>query len=129
MQGQQVYTQQPMQGQQVSAPINGQYATQTAKETNPKLEENKFGQIYGMMNDLMEGKTDLPSMLNFIQSSDGDFIKGMLVGGALTFLLNNEAVKGAIAGVFGSSFGSLFGENEAEPQVADMIKEQEAGQE
>ncbi len=82
-----------------------------------------------MMNDLMEGKTDLPSMLNFIQSSDGDFIKGMLVGGALTFLLNNEAVKGAIAGVFGSSFGSLFGENEAEPQVADMIKEQEAGQE
>lgn len=112
--------------QDASSAFNGQYANQNAKETNPKYQENKFGQVYGMMNDIMEGKADMSSVLNFIQSSDGDFVKGMLVGGALTFLLNNDAVKGALAGVFGSTLGSFFGEEEGEMQVEDMIREQEA---
>ncbi len=134
------FLQQPSQGQQfaaqpgqfamgmqdASSAFNGQYANQNAKETNPKYQENKFGQVYGMMNDIMEGKADMSSVLNFIQSSDGDFVKGMLVGGALTFLLNNDAVKGALAGVFGSTLGSFFGEEEGEMQVEDMIREQEA---
>lgn len=74
--------------------------------TEPKYEQNRFGEVYGMFNDAMNGKADPGKILGFLQASGEDFWKGALVGAAAVFLCNNAAVKGALAGTFGSMFGA-----------------------
>lgn len=95
---------QPM-GQSAQAGIPG-----TPEGAEPKFDQNRFGEVYGMVNDVMNGEAEPAKLLGFLSSAGGDFWKGALVGAAAVFLLNNDAVKGAVAGVFGSVFGGQDGD-------------------
>jgi hypothetical protein len=90
---------QPM-GQGAQAGMPG-----TPEGAEPKFDQNRLGEVYGMVNDVMNGEAEPAKLLGFLSSAGGDFWKGALVGAAAVFLLNNDAVKGAVAGVFGSVIG------------------------
>jgi hypothetical protein len=77
----------------------------TPEGAEPKFDQNRLGEVYGMVNDVMNGEAEPAKLLGFLSSAGGDFWKGALVGAAAVFLLNNDAVKGAVAGVFGSVIG------------------------
>jgi hypothetical protein len=77
-------------------------------------DQNRLGEMYGMVNDLMEGKADSSKILGFLGGSGGDFWKGALVGAAVVFLLNNKDVKDAVAGTLGAVFGGAAGAAAAE---------------
>lgn len=95
---------QPM-GQGAQAGMPG-----TPQGAEPKFDQNRLGEVYGMVNDVMNGEAEPAKLLGFLSSAGGDFWKGALVGAAAVFLLNNDAVKGAVAGVFGSVFGGQDGD-------------------
>lgn len=101
---------QGLQGQ-AGQQAQGQAAQQGQGQNRPegaerKYEENRFGDAYGMLSDVMNGQADPGKILGFLQSPGGDFWKGALVGAAAVFLINNDAVKGALAGAFGGLFGA-----------------------
>lgn len=64
-----------------------------------------MGQMYGMMNDVMQGKGDPGKLLGLFQAPGGEFWKGALVGAAAVLLLNSGSVKETLAGVFGAMTG------------------------
>lgn len=86
--------------------------------TEPKYDQNRFGEVYGMFSDAVNGKADPGKILGFLQASGEDFWKGTLVGAAAVFLLNNSAVKGALAGTFGAMFGAASEEAPAKTKAA-----------
>ncbi len=65
-----------------------------------KHDEHKFGQMFGIMNDIARGQTDPSKIMSLLEGFDGHFWKGALVGAAATLLLGSDAVRGAIAGIF-----------------------------
>ena len=79
----------------------------------PKFDQQKLGKIYSTVTDVMNGEADPTSLIGLFAENSGDFWKGALVGAAAVVLLNNDAVKGALAGVAGS-VGSMFGESDPE---------------
>lgn len=64
-----------------------------------------MGQMYGMMQDVMQGKGDPGKLLGLFQSPGGEFWKGAIVGAAAVMLFNSSAVKDTLAGVFGAMGG------------------------
>lgn len=64
-----------------------------------------MGQMYGMMNDVMQGKGDPGKLLGLFQAPGGEFWKGAIVGAAAVLLFNSSAVKDTLAGVFGAMGG------------------------
>lgn len=88
------------QGQAPGAGIPG-----TPEGAEPKFDQNRMGEVYGMVNDVMNGEADASKLIGMLTSTGGDFWKGALVGAAAVFLLNNDAVKGAVAGTFGAFLG------------------------
>ncbi|MGE4292145.1 MAG: hypothetical protein AB7E32_08040 [Desulfovibrio sp.] len=84
----------------------------TPDGAEPKFDQNRFGEVYGMVNDVMNGEAEPAKLLGFLSGAGNDFWKGALVGAAAVFLLNNDAVKGAVAGVFGSVFGGQGGDKQ-----------------
>ncbi|NDV18413.1 hypothetical protein GO013_03140 [Pseudodesulfovibrio sp. JC047] len=86
-----------------TAGINGQGIPEG---TDPKFDQNKFGQMYTVMNDVMNGEPDPTKIMALFQETDGDFWKGAIVGAAVGFLASNETVRGAVTGVVGSMFGN-----------------------
>ncbi|NDV24865.1 hypothetical protein [Desulfovibrio sp. JC022] len=102
-----------MQAAQTFQPdLNAQAAPETAQA---KVDQNKLGQMYGVMTDIMNGEADPEKIMSLFQDTDGDFWKGAIVGAAVGFLASNESVRGAVAGVVGSMLG---GEKDPEgPQV------------
>jgi hypothetical protein len=94
-------------GQGASAGIPG-----TPPGAEPKFDQHRMGEVYGMVNDVMNGEAEPAKLLGFLSSAGGDFWKGALVGAAAVFLLNNDAVKGAVAGAFGSVFGGQQDEDQ-----------------
>ena len=73
---------------------------------------NQFGQVFGMVTDLMNGKADMSSMAQFLDTSDPRFWKGALVGAALALLLTSSSVKNSISGLMGGLFGSSQDQDE-----------------
>ena len=91
------------QADQAASQTSGMFGQQRPEGAQPKLDQNKFGQMYGMIDDVMNGNVDPAKIFGFLESSGGDFWKGAIVGAAAVFLVNNDAVKGAVASMFGSS--------------------------
>lgn len=79
----------------------------------PKFDQQKLGKIYSTVNDVINGDADPTSLIGLFAENSGDFWKGALVGAAAVVLLNNDAVKGALAGVAGS-VGAMFGDSDPE---------------
>ena len=112
----QYYTQQPMQGMgaQMSPAEAAAYAagmaaaansTEASQAAEPKFDQNRLGEMFSMVDDVMNGEADPSKIMSFLQNSDGDFLKGAVVGAAAMFLLNTPVVKETLAGVFGAAFG------------------------
>ena len=64
-----------------------------------------FGQMFGMVNDIMNGKTDPTALAGLLDTSDTRFWKGLIVGAALTFLLTNTGIKDSVGNMVGGLFG------------------------
>ncbi len=106
-------------GGQAGAQAQGQGQGQNRPESaERKFEQNRFGDMYGMLNDALNGKTDPGKILGFFQASGEDFWKGALMGAAAVFLFSNTAVKDALSG----TFGSLFGGKEETPAKTKTAK-------
>ena len=67
---------------------------------------SQFGQMFGVVNDIMNGKADPSTLAGLLDTSDPRFWKGMLMGAALTFLLTNASVKDSVSGLVGGLFGA-----------------------
>lgn len=91
----------------------GMFGQQAPEGTEPKFDQEKLGKMYNTVNDVMNGEADPTSLVGLFAENTGDFWKGALVGAAAVVLLNNDAVKGALAGVAGS-VGGMFGEKDPE---------------
>jgi len=96
-----------------AAPSQGMYGQGMPEGAQPKFDQNKLGQMYGVMTDVMNGEAEPAKLLGLLDGTGGEFWKGALVGAAAVVLLNNDAVKGALAGLAASA-GSLF--READPE-------------
>ena len=82
--------------------------------TEPKFDQNKIGQMYGVMTDVMNGEADPSAIMSMFEGIGADFWKGAAVGAVGALLVGNETVRNAVAG----AFGSMFGEPDPEgPQV------------
>lgn len=82
--------------------------------TQPKFDQNKLGEMFGVVGDVMNGEAKPEKLLGLLQDSGGDFWKGALVGAAVVFLVNNDTVKKTVSGAFGSLFGSKAGADGAD---------------
>ncbi|MUM76647.1 hypothetical protein GKC30_03250 [Pseudodesulfovibrio sp. F-1] len=91
----------------------GMYGQGMPEGAQPKFDQNKLGQMYGVMTDVMNGEAEPTKLLGLLDGTGGEFWKGALVGAAAVVLLNNDAVKGALAGLAASA-GSMF--READPE-------------
>ncbi|WP_320170484.1 hypothetical protein [Maridesulfovibrio sp.] len=93
---------------------SGMYGQAMPEGTQPKFDQNKLGQMYGVMTDVMNGEADPAKIMSLLQDSGADFWKGAVVGAVGALLIGNATVRGAVAG----AFGSMFGESDPEgPQV------------
>lgn len=94
--------------------------------------ENRYGELYGLINEAANGNPDVNSFVRFFQSTSSDFWKGALVGTALTLLLTNDSVKSGIAKSFAGIWGMVGGKAEEMEAEEDrkaeerMAKEQKA---
>lgn len=95
---------QPMGAVDASAKA-GMFGQGSPEGTEPKFDQNKLGQMYGVIGDVMNGEADPAKIFGLFANTEGEFWKGALVGAAAVFLLNNNSVKGAVSGAFGSMFG------------------------
>jgi len=108
--GGQPYAGSPGAAQQAAQGLYGQGMPEGAQ---PKFDQNKLGQMYGVMTDVMNGEAEPSQLLGLFAGTGGEFWKGALVGAAAVVLLNNETVKGALSGLAASA-GSLLGERDPE---------------
>lgn len=90
----------------------GMHGQGTPEGVQPKFDQNKFGQMYGVVSDVMDGKADPSKLLGLFADTGGEFWKGALVGAAAVVLLTNDTVKGAVGGMIGSLFGEADPEGE-----------------
>ncbi len=86
--------------------------------------ENKYGQLYGMINEAASGNPDISKFMNFFSSTSSDFWKGALVGAGLTLLLTNDTIKGAIAGSVSSVWGAFSKKAEEMEEEEDRKAEE-----
>ena len=91
----------------------GLYGQGMPEGAQPKFDQNKLGQVYGVMTDVMNGEAEPSQLLGLFAGTGGEFWKGALVGAAAVVLLNNDTVKGALSGLAASA-GSLLGERDPE---------------
>ncbi|MFW5837783.1 MAG: hypothetical protein ACOCVM_07220 [Desulfovibrionaceae bacterium] len=80
--------------------------------------ENRYGELYGLINEAADGNPDVSKFLNFFTQSSTDFWKGAALGAGLALLLTNDRVKGAVAGAFSGVWGA-FGKS------AEQMEEEE----
>lgn len=60
----------------------------------------QVGQMMGLFNDIVSGKSDMSQVAGFLGSMDSGFWKGAAVGAGLALLLSSSSVKEAISGMF-----------------------------
>lgn len=94
-----------------------------APAADNKSQENRYGELYGLISEAANGNADVSSFMRFFQSTSSDFWKGALVGAGLALLLTNDTVKSAIAGSFAGLWG-LVG-NKAEEMEAEEDRKAE----
>ncbi len=91
----------------------------SSHEEEPKHDEHKYGQMMGLVEDLVNGKNPDPShVMSVLEGLDSRFWKGALVGVGATLLLTNDNVKNAIFG----GFATMFGMNKAD-EAKDSSKD------
>ncbi|XPV75059.1 MAG: hypothetical protein ACNI27_10490 [Desulfovibrio sp.] len=103
---QQPTSQQPMYQQPTyQEATQPQFAADPSAAAEPKFDQNRLGEMFTMVDDVMNGEADASKIMSFLQNSEGDFLKGAIVGAAAMFLLNTPVVKESLAGVLGAAFG------------------------
>lgn len=95
--------------QAASADQSGMAGQGIPDGTDPKFDQNKFGEILGKVNAVIAGEAPPESLLSSLTDTGGDFWKGAIVGAAAVFLVNNETVKETVSGLLGSVFGGKEG--------------------
>lgn len=66
------------------------------QEKIPKFDEHKYGQFMDILNDLASGNPpEMSKVMEFMNGTDTQFLKGAAVGAAGVFLMTNETVKSA----------------------------------
>ena len=108
---------QPTMGMADSTAQAGMIGQGIPEGAEAKFDQNKVGEMYGVMTDIMNGEPDPKKIMSLFQATDGDFWKGAIVGAAVGFLASNETVRGAVSGIVGSMFG------EADPEGAQVTVE------
>lgn len=104
------------------AAMSGMYGQGMPEGAQPKFDQNKIGQMYGVVNDFMNGEADPAKIAPLLQNTGEDFWKGAVVGAVGAFILGNESVRNAIAGVF----GSVLGGKEKDPEGPQVTVGEEA---
>lgn len=69
-----------------------------------------------LVNDLANGNANPSRLMACLESLDGQFWKGALVGAAATLLFTNETVKSALAGALSGVFGAFQSEQAREKE-------------
>lgn len=105
-----------------SSDQSGMYGQAMPEGTQPKFDQNKIGQMYGVMSDVMNGEANPAQIMSLFQDTGTDFWKGAVVGAVGALLIGNETVRNTVAGVFGSMFGEADPEG---PQVTVGAKIEE----
>lgn len=78
----------------------------------PKYDANKYGQVMEIINDMANGTPpEMSKIMDVLYGTDTQFIKGAVVGAASTFLMTNEAVKGAAVSMV-AKLMNAFGKTE-----------------
>ncbi|MGE4555753.1 MAG: hypothetical protein AB7D07_02915 [Desulfovibrionaceae bacterium] len=129
--GQAMYGGQAFAGQQGSAmdyaqAMGRQYAASAPGVQIPGAspgygQENRYGELYGLIQEAANGNPDVSKFLNFFTQSSTEFWKGALIGTGLTLLLTNDTVKGALSGAFASVWGA-FGKSAEEMEEEEDRK-------
>ncbi len=101
----------------------------TAAPSPGRGQENRYGELYGLIQEAANGNADVSGFLRFFQSTSSDFWKGALVGTGLTLLLTNDAVKSAIARGFAGVWGLLGKSAEDKEAEEDRKAEKSAAKE
>lgn len=91
--------------------------------------ENRYGELYGLINQAANGNADVSGFLRFFQNTSSDFWKGALVGSALTLLVTNDAVKKVLAGSLAGIWGSVSRSAEEMEAEEDRKAEEQAAKE
>lgn len=92
-------------------------------------QENRYGELYGLIQEAANGNADVSGFLRFFQSTSSDFWKGALVGTGLTLLLTSDAAKSAISKGVAGVFGLLGKSAEDMEAEEDRKAEQRAAKE
>ncbi len=96
----------PMQGQGGEMGGAAEFSNAPSHAEEPKHDEHKYGQMMGLVEDLVNGKNPDPShIMSVLEGLDSRFWKGALVGVGATLLLTNDSVKNAIVGGLSTMFG------------------------
>lgn len=80
------------------------FAAQTGAD-DPKHLENRYGQMFELYSELMQGKTDPVKIAGLLAGNQGTFWKGAIVGALLAFIATNSSVKSAL----GESLSAICG--------------------
>jgi hypothetical protein len=70
-----------------------------------QYQQAQFGQMMGMVNDIVNGKADMSQVAGLLGSFDSRFWKGALVGAAIAFLLTNSTISDSVVGMFSGLWG------------------------
>lgn len=99
--------------------------TSSENENNEEhgLTQEKIQEIYSAVNDAINGNPNPGKLLGILQSTKGDFWKGLAVGAGAVLLFNCTPLKSMLAGLFASQFGTKE-ENEQDNGGADISGEQ-----
>ena len=75
----------------------------------------QLGQMMGLFNDIVSGKSDMSQVAGFLGSMDSGFWKGAAVGAGLALLLSNSSVKEAVSGLFSGLMGRGGNDDQTAP--------------
>jgi hypothetical protein len=95
-----------------NAAKQGMYGQGKPEGAEPKFDQNRLGEMYGAVQDVMNGQADPGKLLGLFQGTGGEFWKGALVGAATAFLCTNETVRQTATELVGGLFGSKAGDGE-----------------
>lgn len=87
-------------------------------------QENRYGELYGLINEAANGNADVSKFMRFFQSTSSDFWKGALIGTGLTLLLTNDTVKETLAKGFAGVMG-MFSQSAEDMEAEEDRKAEE----
>ncbi len=114
----------PFPGQAPGQSFSQFYGQAPGQAPDGKGMENRYGELYGLINEAANGNADVSSFLRFFQSTNSDFWKGALVGAGITLLLTNNTVKSTLAQGFAGVW-SMMGQSAEEMEAEEDRKAEE----